>query len=120
ESKDTQSRKPEDLAANVSRGPQPKITEKSNPGGQNLNRILDIELPVTVHFSSIRKPLVDVLKLGPGSLLELDRLATDPVILKVNDRVFARGQVVDVDGYYGVKITEIVSAQERITSLGDY
>jgi flagellar motor switch protein FliN len=94
-----------------------------DPAGQfseeRIERILDIELPVNISFGSTKKPLSEVLKLGPGALLELDRAADEPVLLKVNNRVFAKGEIVDVDGYYGVQITEISSPAQRIASLGD-
>jgi flagellar motor switch protein FliN/FliY len=86
---------------------------------ERIQRILDIELPVNISFGSAKRPLSEVLKLGPGALLELDRVAEEPVVLKVNDRVFAKGEIVDVDGYYGVQITEISSPAQRIASLGD-
>lgn len=86
--------------------------------GRNLERILDIQLPVTVSFGSTRRPLSDILKFAPGSLIELDRGASEPVVLKVNGKVFAWGKVVDVDGYYGVEITEIINQVDRIASLG--
>jgi flagellar motor switch protein FliN/FliY len=85
---------------------------------ENIQRILDLQLPVTVSFGMARKPLAEVLKLAPGSLVELDKSASDPVLLKVNDKVFAWGKVVDVDGYYGVEITEIIARVDRIASLG--
>jgi len=86
---------------------------------ERIERILDIELPVSISFGSTKRPLSEVLKLGPGALLELDRAADEPVLLKVNNRVFAKGEIVDVDGYYGVQITEISSPVQRIVSLGD-
>ncbi len=85
---------------------------------QNLRRILDLQLPVTVSFGATRRPLAEVLKYGPGSLIELDKLADEPVVLKVNDKILAWGKVVDVDGYYGVEITRIVDRADRIASLG--
>jgi flagellar motor switch protein FliN len=86
---------------------------------ERIQRILDIELPVNVSFGSTKRALSEVLKLGPGALLELDRSADEPVVLKVNNKVFAKGEIVDVDGYYGVQITEISSPAQRIASLGD-
>ena len=83
-----------------------------------MRRILDIEIPVKVIFGSTRKTLAEVLRLGPGALLELDRGADEPVALKVNDQVFARGHVVEVEGHYGIQITEILERRERIVSLG--
>lgn len=86
---------------------------------ERIRRILDIELPVNISFGSTKRPLSEVLKLGPGALLELDRAAEEPVVLKVNNRVFAKGEIVDIDGYYGVQITEISSPAQRIASLGE-
>ena len=85
---------------------------------QNIQRILDIELPLTVSFGSAKWPLKDILQLAPGAVLELDRTADDPVVLKVNNKTFARGEVVVVDGFYGIKIQQIDSPQARIHSLG--
>ena len=87
---------------------------------ESIKRILDIQLPVTVSFGSTHRPLGEVLKMAPGSLIELDTTAEEPVVLKVNDRIFAWGKVVDVDGYYGVEITEIVGQADRIASVGGH
>ena len=84
----------------------------------NIQRVLDISLPVTINFGSTERSLNEVLKLAPGILLELDKGAEDPVVLKVNNKAFAWGRVVDVDGYYGVEITEIMTQADRIVSLG--
>ncbi len=87
-------------------------------GHGNIQRILDIELPLTVSFGSAKWSLKDILQLAPGTVLELDRTADDPVVLKVNNKVFARGEVVVVDGFYGIKIQQIDSPEDRIHSLG--
>jgi flagellar motor switch protein FliN len=97
-----------------------KREEKTAPNIQpNIQRILDIELPLTVCFGASARPLREILKLAPGAVLELDRTADDPVLLKINNKVIARGEVVVVDGYYGIRIKEIDSAAERIASLGE-
>lgn len=87
-------------------------------GRDNMQRILDIELPLTVSFGSAKWSLKEILQLAPGAVLELDRSADDPVVLKVNNKVFARGEVVVVDGFYGIKIQQIDSPEDRIHSLG--
>lgn len=84
----------------------------------NVQRLLDIQLPVTVSFGSTQKPLEEILKLTPGSLIELDTEPDDPVVLVINGKPFAWGRVVEVDGYYAVEITEIVERAERIQTLG--
>jgi flagellar motor switch protein FliN/FliY len=61
----------------------------------------------------------DVLKLGAGSVVELDKLAGEPVDLLVNDIIFAKGEVVVIDENFGVRITDILSLDERIKTLGN-
>lgn len=72
---------------------------------------------VTVRFGTAEIPLRDVVRFGVGSMVELNRTVDDPVELLVNNHSFARGEVVVIDGYYGVRVTEIVSASERTQTL---
>jgi flagellar motor switch protein FliN/FliY len=83
----------------------------------NLDLLLEVELPVVVTFGRTQLPLRDVLKLSSGSIVELNRLANEPVEVLINNCVIARGEVVVVDGNYGIRVTEIVSRQERIRSI---
>jgi len=83
----------------------------------NLDLLLEVELPVIVTFGRTQLPLRDVLKLSSGSIVELNRLANEPVEVLINNFVIARGEVVVVDGNYGIRVTEIVSRQERIRSI---
>ena len=76
--------------------------------------ILDVEMPVSIAFGRSSMQLKEVMKLTTGSAVELDRRADDDVELIVNNCVIARGQVVVVDGNYGVRITEIVSREQRL------
>jgi flagellar motor switch protein FliN/FliY len=76
--------------------------------------LLDMEMPVSISFGSVQLPLRDVLKLEIGSSLDLNRSTGDPVDVLVNDRLIARGDVVMVDGNYGVKIREIVRRGARV------
>ncbi len=91
--------------------------ESPGPNG-NLGLLLDIELPVAISFGRAELVLKEVLKLSTGSIVELNRAATAPVEVVVNNRVVARGEVVVVDGNYGVRIQEIISARERMEVLG--
>lgn len=84
---------------------------------KNIDRLLDVEMNVTVRFGKTEMPLKEVVHFGVGSMLELNRTVDDPVELLVNNFPFARGEVVVVDGYYGVRVTEIGSAEERTHSL---
>ncbi len=85
---------------------------------EKLDLILDIELPVAVSLGKSRMKIKDVLKLGPGSLIELDRSADDYVDLVVNGKVIARGEVVVVESNFAFRIREIVSKAERLKGLG--
>jgi flagellar motor switch protein FliN len=80
----------------------------------NITRLLDVEMNVTVRFGSTQLPLRDVADFGVGSMIELDRSVDEPVEVLVNNVPFARGEVVVVDGYYGVRVSEIVSPCERV------
>jgi len=84
---------------------------------QNLEMLLDVDLELSVSFGHTTLVLQEVLKLSSGSIVELNRSASDPVELLVNNAVIARGEVVVVDGNYGIRITEVVSPRERIRSL---
>jgi flagellar motor switch protein FliN/FliY len=84
---------------------------------QNLEMLLDVDLELSVSFGHTTLLLQEVLKLSSGSIVELNRSANDPVELMVNNAVVARGEVVVVDGNYGIRVTEVVSQRERIRSL---
>jgi flagellar motor switch protein FliN/FliY len=87
-------------------------------GPENLELLLDMELPLTILLGRAKMPLGDVLDLGIGSTIELNRGAEDAVDVLVNDRVVARGEVVVVDGNYGIRITEVDSRGVRLESAG--
>ncbi|HPS68789.1 MAG TPA: flagellar motor switch protein FliN [Holophaga sp.] len=84
----------------------------------NLDLLLDIELPVMVRMGQTEMQLGELLRLTPGSILELNRAADAPVELLVNSKVIAKGEVVVVDGNFAFRITEIESTAARIRSLG--
>jgi flagellar motor switch protein FliN len=83
----------------------------------NLDLILDIDMPLTVRFGEAVVTIEALSKLGPGSLVELSRQPDDPVDLLINGRLVARGEVVVVAGNYGVRVTQVVSADERMRTL---
>ena len=93
---------------------------KPEGGGENLANLaalMDVQLAVSIRFGETEMLLEDVVKLGIGSVIELNSAVDDPVELIVNGRCFARGEVVTVDAFYGIKITEITSVGERIKSV---
>jgi flagellar motor switch protein FliN/FliY len=83
----------------------------------NLELLMDVELGVMLRFGRRQTTLHEVLDLTTGAVLELDREIQEPVDLVLNGRVIARGEVVVVDGNYGLRVTEVASPQQRVNSL---
>lgn len=88
-------------------------------GGTNLGHLLDIPLQVTIELGRTRMPIHELLSVGPGSVLELSKAAGEPLDILVNGRPVARGEAVVVNERFGVRITEVLSAHDRISSLGE-
>jgi flagellar motor switch protein FliN/FliY len=82
-----------------------------------MDLLLDVDLPVSISFGKTQLPLKDVLKLTTGSIVELNRGVNDQVEILVNQCLIARGEVVVVEGNYGVRIQQIASRQDRLRSL---
>lgn len=93
--------------------------QESNINGvpQNIDLILDVPLEISVVLGKTKKSIKDILDLGTGSLIELDKLAEEPVEIYVNGKKIAYGEVVVVDENFGVRIVNIVSGEERVKSL---
>jgi flagellar motor switch protein FliN/FliY len=87
------------------------------PASRTMELLMDVDLPVSISFGKARLPLKDVLKLTTGSIVELNRAIDDPVEILVNERLVARGEIVVVEGNYGVRIQEIAAPQERLQSI---
>ena len=83
----------------------------------NIGLILDVPLQVSVELGRTRKSIKEILELSNGSIVELDRLAGEPVDIKVNGKLLAKGEVVVIDENFGVRITDIVSPEERAQRL---
>jgi flagellar motor switch protein FliN/FliY len=84
---------------------------------QNLDFILDIPLRVTVELGRTTVVIKDLLQLGQGSVLELDKLAGEPLEILVNGKLVAKGEVVVVNEKFGIRLTDIISPIERIETL---
>ncbi|HMD70422.1 MAG TPA: flagellar motor switch protein FliN [Bryobacteraceae bacterium] len=105
----------------------PPRTARTDPGNEpaptsvvrsrTMDLLLDVDLPVSISFGRTQLPMKDVLKLTTGSIVELNRGVNEPVEVLVNRCLIARGEVVVVDGNYGVRIQEIASRQDRLRSL---
>ena len=111
-----------------SRQPAPR-TEVSDPdfnelqktgggkGSLNLDFILDIPLTLTVELGRCRMLINELLQLGQGSVVELQKIAGEPMDIYVNNRLIARGEVVVINEKFGVRLTDIISPAERILKL---
>jgi flagellar motor switch protein FliN/FliY len=89
----------------------------SGPVDKSVEMLLDIELDVSIELGRSNLSVKRVLDLSPGSIVELDRMAGEPVDLLVNNKVVAKGEVVVVDENFGIRIVSLVSPEERIRSL---
>lgn len=97
--------------ANLSAGAFGNIDEN------NLNLLMDIPLKVTVELGRTQKQIKDILEMSQGSIIELDKLAGEPVDILVNNKLIAKGEVVVIDENFGVRVTDIVSQWDRIQKL---
>jgi flagellar motor switch protein FliN/FliY len=90
---------------------------KKEGGGNKLELIYDVGLQMTVELGRTEKTLKEILEIGPGSIVGLDKLAGEPLDILINGKLLARGEVIVIDENYGVRIKEIVSSRERIGGL---
>jgi flagellar motor switch protein FliN/FliY len=102
----------EDVASSVA--PDPGNPDR--PAG-NFDLLLEVELDASVRFGSREMELKELLELGPGDVVELDRHVADPVDLIVGDRIVARGEVVLVNGNFGLRVTEVAEPVRRLESI---
>ncbi|MDH5656625.1 MAG: flagellar motor switch protein FliN, partial [Spirochaetia bacterium] len=88
----------------------------SNLGAQspNMNLLMDVQMNLTVELGRTKMYIKEILSLGEGSIIELDKLAGEPVDLLVNGKLIAKGEVVVIDENFGVRVTDIVSPIERL------
>jgi flagellar motor switch protein FliN len=88
------------------------------PAPKNIDFILDIPMQVTVQVGSTKMVIRDLLQLGQGSVIELEKLAGEPMEVLVNNKLVARGEVVVVNEKFGIRLTDVISAAERVQQLG--
>lgn len=96
-----------------------ELQDESAPSSNDpkLDVILDIPVSLTMEVGNTEIPIRDLLKLNQGSVLELDRVAGEPLDVKVNGTLIAHGEVVVVNDRYGIRLTDVISPQERIKRL---
>jgi flagellar motor switch protein FliN/FliY len=108
---------PDPKAAPVARAQFNDLGQKgAAPAGQemNLNLILDVAVTLALEVGRTRMAVRDLLQLAPGAIVELDRLASEPLDVLVNGVRIARGEVVVVNDKFGIRLTDVVSATERM------
>ncbi len=94
--------------------PAPSTPPELSPG---IELLLDVELEAALRFGCKELPLGEILDLGPGDVVQLDRNVADPVDLIVGDKIVARGEVVLVNGNFGLRVTEVATPQKRLESI---
>ncbi len=94
-----------------------KKSDKPDKGALDLDFILDIPLTLTVELGRNKLLISELLQLGQGSVLELTKLAGEPMDIFINQRLIARGEVVVVNEKFGVRLTDIISPAERVSRL---
>ncbi|GHT73115.1 flagellar motor switch protein FliN [Spirochaetia bacterium] len=105
-------------ATNVSSIQFPNLMPQVTPQEQgNIGLIMDVYMEMTVELGRTRKSIKDILSMGEGTIIELDKLAGEPVDILVNHKLIAKGEVVVIDENFGVRVTEIVSPIERMSDL---
>ena len=85
--------------------------------GSNISLLMDVPMSLTVELGRTRQLVRDILGLGEGSIIELDKLAGEPVDILVNHKLIAKGEVVVIDENFGVRVTDIVSPAERLNKV---
>lgn len=105
------------IADGGSGGAKKAAPQLSAQNDRNLNLILDIPLKVSVELGRTKMPVSELLNLTQGSVIELSKLAGEPMEVYVNDKLIARGEAVVVNEKFGVRLTDIISPAERVEQL---
>jgi flagellar motor switch protein FliN len=115
---DTGITKPESGAPSIPAATFPPVDNGGAvPAQKNLDFILDIPMQVTVQVGSTKMAIRDLLQLGQGSVVELEKLAGEAMEVLVNNKLVARGEVVVVNEKYGIRLTDVISTVERVQQL---
>ncbi|MCB9025958.1 MAG: flagellar motor switch protein FliN [Bdellovibrionaceae bacterium] len=95
----------------------PAVSKKDDKSERNLDLILDVPLKVTVELGRSKMVVSELLNLGQGSVVELNKLAGEPMEVLVNEKLVARGEAVVVNEKFGIRLTDILSQSERVEKL---
>jgi flagellar motor switch protein FliN/FliY len=104
--------------ANVQSVQFPNLQQQGGGGEQgNIGLLMDVYMEMTVELGRTKKLIREILGMGEGTIIELDKLAGEPVDILVNHKLIAKGEVVVIDENFGVRVTEIVSPMERVSEM---
>lgn len=109
---------PEETADLLKETPKAAPSRQTTHSSRDLEFLFDVPLQVSVEVGRTKILLKDLLQMGEGYVVELDKLAGDPLDLYVNSRLIARGEAVKVGDKFGIKLTEVVSQSDRLEQLG--
>jgi flagellar motor switch protein FliN len=112
-----QERKPETDSSVPAAPPQATASSPRDAMSPGIELLLDVELEATLRFGCREMLLGELLDLGPGDVVQLDRHVADPVDLIVGDKIVARGEVVLVNGNFGLRVTEVAAPRKRLESI---
>jgi flagellar motor switch protein FliN/FliY len=116
DAQDSEEAKGKEASVSMARGVESReVTEAV----RDMELLLDIDLPIAIELGRTSLLIREILKLGAGSIIELDKLSGEPVDIFVNDKKFAQGEVVVIDENFGVRITEVMHPDERLRALRD-
>jgi flagellar motor switch protein FliN/FliY len=97
--------------------PAPPVVPQFSQLSSGVELLLDVELDASLRFGCREMPLAEILDLGPGDVVQLDRHIADPVDLVVGDKIVARGEVVLINGNFGLRVTEVAAPRKRLESI---
>lgn len=113
--------KAEDIDFGAAKVADAEFQQLTQPAGNaepsNIELLMDVDLPVAIELGRTNMTINEILALGPGSVVELNKLAGEPVDLLVNSKVVARGEVVVVDENFGLRVTHLLTPEERLQTL---
>jgi flagellar motor switch protein FliN/FliY len=94
-----------------------QLDEQRGGGSAGIDVLLDVKLPISVELGRTDMLVKEILECGPGTVIELNKLAGEPVDVYINGRMVAQGEVVVVDEHFGVRVTSLLSPRDRVRSL---
>lgn len=106
-----------EAATAAATGAAPATTKKAPSSTRTLDFLMDVSLQVSVEVGRARMTINDLLQMGPGSVVELEKIAGEPLDIFINGKAVARGEAVIVNEKFGVRLTDIISPEERVEGI---